>query len=215
MAARTVAYLALQEQAVERGLVAGLLWPHVTDNRAAANLRTTLWRIPHAGEHGLIVVDGPMLSISPAVSVDHRRAVALAREILGRGCDAAETLDEDSIRMMLRLLTSELLTNWYDEWLHVYQERWRQLRLHALDSMALALVDCGRYALAIDAATASVDAEPLRESGYRCLMHAHLAQGNISEVIRTHRTYRELLHRELGVRPSPKMVQLLDSAIGA
>src|SRR5690349_21319222 len=44
-AQRLIALLALQERNLSRTFTAGLLWPDFTDPRAAANLRSTLWRV--------------------------------------------------------------------------------------------------------------------------------------------------------------------------
>lgn len=213
-ASKLVALLAIQDAWVDRSWAAAILWPHLSDARAAANLRTTVWRISNADMDAPIEASGASLRLARAVEIDLKEATEAARNVLQRDRDAVATLDDCQVRDLLTPLTSELLVNWYDEWLLVHQERWRQLRLHALDAVSDVLTELGRWALAVDAATASVDAEPLRESGYRCLMNAHLAQGNLSEVIRTHRQYRDLLHRELGVRPSHHMVELLDAAIG-
>lgn len=211
--AKALVYVALQDQAVDRSVAAGVLWPHVRDARAAANLRTTLWRITQATQSSILDVHGSSLRIDPTVAVDLHRAVGEARRIVGGVRDVREMRDE-VVQATISLLTTDLLTNWYDDWLMVHKERWRQLRLHALDAIGAQLTQCGRCALAVDAATASVDAEPLRESGYRCLMQAHLAQGNVSEAVRTHRRYSELLDKELGIRPSHHMTELLTEAIG-
>lgn len=212
-AAKALVFVALQDQAVDRSVAAGVLWPYVRDARAAANLRTTLWRITQATESSILDVHGASLRIDPTVVVDLHQAVGEARRIVGGVRDVREMRDE-VVQRTISLLMTDLLTNWYDDWLMVHKERWRQLRLHALDAMGVQLTQCGRCALAVDAATASVDAEPLRESGYRCLMQAHLAQGNVSEAVRTHRRYTELLDKELGIRPSHHMTELLSEAIG-
>ncbi|MCP4962123.1 MAG: SARP family transcriptional regulator [Actinomycetia bacterium] len=182
----------------------------MSDTRASANLRTTLWRVSGAAP-SLLDIDGHTLGLFSSTRVDFREAVALARRILERQCDVATISNREITLHVVPQLTTELTPNWYDEWLLVHQERWRQLRLHALDALAERLIEDGRCALAIDAATAAVDSEPLRESGYRCLIQAHLAQGNISEAIRTYRAYCELLMLELGVLPSPMMNDLLAS----
>jgi DNA-binding SARP family transcriptional activator len=228
--AKLVAYLALQPTPVERTVVAGTLWPHVRDSRAAANLRTARWRVAQL-DTDLIVHSGSRLGLHPLVDIDYPRYERLARQVLTRepladlvtefgpedGGSATTAGAEDlrpGIQRIIESLTGELLTHWYDNWLGLHQERWRQLRLHSLDSLAVQLTDAGLPAAAIDAATASVAAEPLRESGYRALMMAHLAEGNVSEVVRTHEQYCTLLERELGIAPSLQMYELLSQTTG-
>jgi len=48
---RLLAFLALQERPVSRVHVAGVLWPELPDERAAANLRSALWRLRRSGAH--------------------------------------------------------------------------------------------------------------------------------------------------------------------
>jgi DNA-binding SARP family transcriptional activator len=89
------------------------------------------------------------------------------------------------------------------------RERLRQLRLHALDALAESLIRQGKPALALEAAWASVRAEPLRESAHRAVVSAHLGEGNVSEAVRHYRAFRRLLHEELGVEPSPRFARML------
>jgi DNA-binding SARP family transcriptional activator len=55
-----------------------------------------------------------------------------------------------------------------------------------------------------------VAGEPLRESAHRCLIEAHLAQGNVAEAIRRYHAYRDLMLAELRLGPSPQMEKLLE-----
>jgi DNA-binding SARP family transcriptional activator len=44
---------------------------------------------------------------------------------------------------------------------------------------------------------------PFRESGYRLLMEAQAARGNVAEALHVYERLRVLLREELGVAPSP------------
>lgn len=228
--AKLIAFLVLQRTAVERTIAASALWPDVSDSRAAANLRTLVWRIGTV-DHELVSSPGSRLALEPTAQIDllaherlahrvlHREPLERLATRLGRRADdrpEARTLEEigTGVQRIIRCLTGDLLVHWFDDWLSHHQERWRQLRLHALDSLSVQLTEAGHHAAAIDAATATVAAEPLRESGYRSLIMAHLAEGNVSEAVRTHERYRELLEEELGVSPSLKMYELLSRATG-
>lgn len=226
--AKLIAFLALQGKPIERSVVAGSLWPVVSDARAASNLRTVMWRVGNVDD-GLIDTSGTRLQLDPATEIDLRDHQRLAHRVLNR-----EPLDSIAsrlgrrerascgpltleafnvgVRRMIHCLNEELLVHWFDDWLGLHQERWRQLRLHALDSLSMQLTDAGHHAAAIDAATAAVAAEPLRESGYRALITAHVAEGNVSEAVRTHERYRTLLEDELGIAPSFQMYELVGRA---
>jgi len=210
--------LALNPEPMERAAVAGKLWPDVTELRAGANLRTGLWRINQLCKR-LISADGSRLRLCDQVAIDLVDLQRLAHRVLGRedvGNLVSTGGDERvDVQRLIRSFTHELLAGWYEDWLDVHQERWRQLRLHALDTLAMLFTELGLFAAAIDAATSAVAAEPLRESGYRALMSAHLAEGNIAEAVRTHEQYRRVLERELGVSPSLQMYELMSRATGA
>ncbi len=215
--AKLLAYVALCREPVERTIVSSTLWPCVRDARANANLRTALWRVTQS-HPDLLVVDRSKLGLGPEVDVDYRARGELARRVLkGEVLPEIIATSDDArgdIQLLVESLTGELLNHWYEDWLSSHQERWRQLRLHALDALSLQLSEAKFHAAAVDAATAAVAAEPLRESGYRALIVAHLAEGNVGEAVRTHERYRTLLERELRISPSLQMYELLTKATG-
>jgi DNA-binding SARP family transcriptional activator len=110
---------------------------------------------------------------------------------------------------MVSDLSGELLPDWYDEWVLIEAEDWRQLRLHALEALAGRLTARGHYGDAAAAALAAVRAEPLRESPRAALIRVHIAEGNPSEALREFTRYRELLMIELGVEPTERLRALV------
>jgi SARP family transcriptional regulator, regulator of embCAB operon len=111
-------------------------------------------------------------------------------------------------------LSEELLPDWYDEWVLLEAEDWRQLRLHALEALAERLTARQQYGDAAAAAIAAVRAEPLRESPRAALIRVHIAEGNPSEALREFARYGELLKLELGVEPTERLRALV-SDLGA
>lgn len=185
------------------------LWPEVTEEHARGSLRTTLWKLPR-GDTPLIGACGDSLLVAPALRVDVH---TLTRTALGvvQGCGPPL-----HARPPLGLLVGEdLLPGWDEDWILMERERLRQLRLHALDALAEALVRQGRPALAMEAAWAGVRAEPLRESAHRAVVAAHLAEGNVSEAVRHYDAFRRLLNEELGVEPSPRFARMLPERLPA
>ncbi|WP_190989182.1 AfsR/SARP family transcriptional regulator [Pseudarthrobacter sulfonivorans] len=90
-------------------------------------------------------------------------------------------------------LSWDLLPSWYDDWLLIDRERQRQIRLHALERMSAWYVSAERFDSAIEAALQAIAGDPLRESAHRCLIRAHLAEGNVSEARRQVHSYAALL----------------------
>jgi DNA-binding SARP family transcriptional activator len=197
---------ALKGRPAGRLHVAGALWPDYSTERSLADLRTTLWRVNQSGEP-VITATPSLLMLNADVEVDVHNLAAFARR-LSTPEAGQETVDLDSVR--LADLMGELLPDWYDDWLQDERERLRQIRLHALESLARALSKSGRHAEAIQAALAAIQLEPLRETAHHTLIEVHLAEGNWSEARRQFQRCRRLLTEELGVEPSDAIRRLLD-----
>jgi DNA-binding SARP family transcriptional activator len=95
------------------------------------------------------------------------------------------------------------------DWVHFERESLTQLRLHALERLSAQRLTHGRYADALALALAAVATEPLRDSAHRLVVQCHLREGNAVHALRHFDGYRDLLHRELRVPPSPQMQQLI------
>lgn len=200
-AQRLAAFLAVERRPVLRGKVAGTLWPYSSEERSSANLRTALWHLNKS--HPGVVEASSALRLAPKVQVDLRDATLLAQRVLDHGGDPGD--DEANIEA----LSSDLLPDWYDDWILFERERFRQIRLHALEALSERLAMAGRFAGAVQAALAAVAVEPLREGSQRALIRAHLAEGNVIEAIRQYRFYRRMLRDEIGTEPSRLMQELV------
>ena len=200
---RVIAFLVVHRRRLARAFVAGSLWMELDDRRAAAALRTALWRL---GPQGAWIVrcEGQELSLDPHVVVDV--------DVVGRAArDVLEHPDRPVPASVLELLRTggELLVDWYEDWVVFERERVRQLRLHALEELCGRLSAAGRHALAADVGLAAVASEPLRESAHRMLIGAYLREGNAVEALRQYELCRGLLRRELGLAPSAALEQLV------
>jgi DNA-binding SARP family transcriptional activator len=198
-AQRLVAFVALHERPVQREYAAAMLWLDTPDARAAANLRSMLWRIQKR-VRGLIDARGQRLRLEPDVRIDLRIAEELARyELAGTG--AGET---DAAAFAV-----DLLPGWYEDWVLLERERFRQLRLRALEALSERQLRAGRLGDALEAGLLSLAGEPLRESAHRALVRVHLADGNAVEALRQYNLCAHLLREQLGVEPSPQMRELV------
>jgi DNA-binding SARP family transcriptional activator len=83
------------------------------------------------------------------------------------------------------------------EWARERREHVEELRLRALEQV-------GGEA----AARELVARAPYRESGYRLLMEALAAAGNVAEALRVYERLRCLLRDELGIAPAPEIMAL-------
>lgn len=200
-AQRVVAFVALQDHAVPRGYVACKLWLESPEDHATSSLRSALWRLRQSG-CDVIESAGRKLELAPHVAVDAHEAADWSRRMLdGR--------TEDSLHAPDGFVLGELLPDWYEDWVLLEREHFRQLRLQALERLAIELTAGGQYGRAVETALAAVASEPLRESAHRALISVHLAQGNRGEAIRQYCIYKRLMRDELDLEPSRQMDDLI------
>lgn len=203
-AQRLVALVALRGP-LPRVYAAGLLWPAGSEQHALGSLRTALWRL-----HGLpcpvVEQRGPMLALAGGVSTDVARVTGLAHALLDKPTEM------ELLPSTCRIEAQELLLGWYDDWVALDRERFRQLHLHLLENLAKELLVRSRHAEALDSAISAVRVEPLRESAHRLIMLVHLAEGNLGEAERQLRSCSRLFADELGVAPSSALQQIVTGA---
>src|SRR5262245_24919411 len=165
---RLLAYLALTERPVSRTKLAGTLWYDAPEKKAANNLRTTLWRLGRICGW-LVLADPDRLALSSEVKVDATELTDLAQRIIHGGDP-----DPHDLRNVPALVArAELLPDWEDGWVVGDRERFRVLRLEALERAAEALIERRCLGEALVAALAAVRSEPLRESCRRLVVRAH------------------------------------------
>lgn len=205
-AQRLVAFLALQPRPRPRSFVAASLWLDATDERAAASLRSALWRLRGTG-HPILESSGSTLGLRPGVRVDVAEFVALADAIV-YGVERVLGVGRVSHLAVLRG-SGELLPGWYEDWVSLERERLRQLRQHALERLCVELTHEGHPGLAVQAGLAAISEDPYRESAHRALILAHLADGNQAQALRHYSAFEAHLRRDLGLEPSERLREVL------
>jgi DNA-binding SARP family transcriptional activator len=203
-ARRVVAYLAVHHRPQHPAALAADLWPGVAPASARGMLDEAVGALVDAGLLGgegtddtdVTVTDtdaAPALALDPSVSVDLDEAMALVRTLTdtpGRGTAA--------LLARAALLRADLLPGWSAPWLAVERERFRQIRLNALEELSAALSVVGQHAEAVELAEEAVRTAPSRESARRALIEAHLVQGEIAEAVAQYDEYQELLRSSVG-----------------
>lgn len=185
-ARRLVAYLAVHPRPQERAALAADLWPGAAAEAASRLLSDAIAAVDVPG---LLTEDGPALSLAADVEVDLADALGLVRGLPEIPVD--DTPD-------ISLLAADILPGWTASWIAVERERFRQLRLHAVEERSLRLSSAGMHDEAVALAESAVHAAPSRESARRALIEAHLAKGNIAAAVAQYDDYRELLRSSVG-----------------
>ena len=206
-AQRLVAFVCLNDSP-SRSYAAGTLWSEVTEQRAHASMRSAVWRVARAAP-GLLVTQDDRLCNGPGVTMD----VQDLRDIFVRFLDNPG--DDFDYSQWSDALTGDLLPGWYDDWVLVERERLRQMRIHALESIARRLGNQHRYAEGIEVGMAAVAVAPLRESAHREVIRIHLAEGNVAEALRQFEVCAQLLRSDLGLEPSDQMLDLMQPVLDA
>ena len=195
---RLLAFLAVAGPEASRGVVAGRLWADIPETQARANLRRAIWQSPG----GWVVADGDELRLDAEVDLTRLHEVACAA-IEG----APLTMDE------IDLLSRDLLPGWHEEWAIPAQEAFHLLRVQALEAACVTMTQQRMHALATQAGTAALAADPLRESAAYALILAHLQEGNRHAAAMRFRAFARTLEEELGVAPDPRLARAVNSAV--
>lgn len=172
-----LALLALRND-LNRTAVSARLWPDLDEAQARGCLRSTLWRLPRPDGLPLVSTSGDRLGLTTLVQVD----------IIRLRTQVDQWLPGEAPPVTIDAFSWDLLPTWDDDWLVIDRERQHQIRLHALERMSAWYVGVERFDNAIEAALQAIAGDPLRESAHRCLIRAHLAEGNMSEA------HRQVLH---------------------
>ena len=201
---RGLALIGLRRGAT-RAMLAGLLWPEVSEERALSSLRTALWRLRRDPFCPVVTV-GDTVRLHPVVDLDVDELTRIAARVNQGG-------DPRPAGAVLAAGRHDLLPGWYDDWVLVERERLRRLRLHLLDELARAHLRAGEHGEALQAALEAMAADPLRETPHRLVVETHLAEGNAYEALHAFSGYRDLLLRELQLEPSAAMCALISDVL--
>lgn len=210
-----VAYLLLHRgESFLRRHLAFQLWPDSSEAQAHTNLRNLLFQLrriyPEADAMlsrtnlsvGWCAEDPALYSLDVADFVGLLAAAELARE---QGDSVQEI---GALQRAVALYADDLLTGWYEEWVIVEREHYRQRYLAALARLVALLREGRRYEETIQYAQLLVEREPLYEPGYVELMQLHALCGNRVAAIQVYRRLAHLLEEELGVEPGPPAQEL-------
>ena len=102
-------------------------------------------------------------------------------------------------------------------WIEEIRRELTELHLRSLECYAAAGLGLGSTELAgaVRAGRQLTRLAPLRESGYRYLMQALAAQGNVAEALGVYGLLRECLRDQLGISPSPASRELYERLLAA
>ena len=212
------AYLAAnRSRRSSRAELVAALWPEGAPDAAEASLAALLSKLRRAlgpevleGKAGLRLAlpDEAWIDVEAAGKAVHTAESAAALERWEQGWAPART----ALYVANRGFLPGYEAPWIDE-----RRRWLDdVRLRALECVgSIGLGMAGTELAAAERAGRSlVEAAPYRESGYRLLMEALAARGNVAEALRVYDRLRVLLREELGVAPGRAAQELHRRLLG-
>jgi DNA-binding SARP family transcriptional activator len=194
---------------LHREQVMDVLWPELSPDAAAANLRKALHYARRlageVGAQGLIESAGGLLCLpSEELWIDVEAFRALAAR-------ARQTRDPEEYRKAVELYREGLLPDdRYEEWAIGPRDELQLEFVAILDELAALLEGLGDIAGAVEAVSRLIAFEPLEEGAYVRLMRLYALAGRRGEALREYERLRALLRSELGVEPSGEAQRLFE-----
>jgi DNA-binding SARP family transcriptional activator len=213
------AYVALNRaRSVPRDELIDALWPGPPPGQASASLSILLSKVRAAiapaelegrTELGLLLPEHSHVDVEHALESVHSAESAVALADWRR----AWALSLAALLVTERRLLADCEAPWLDEW----RRRLDDVLVRSLECRAAACLGIGGAELvaAERAARRLVELSPYRESGYRLLMEAHVARGNVAEAVRVYDDVRRLFRDELGIAPGASVQEVHKRLLGA
>ena len=205
-----LAYLSLApDYAVPRARLVNLLWSERGEEQARSSLRQALAAL----KKGLREAEQmPFESGRETVALLGAHVAVDAFEF-ERLAESDDTADLEAAAALYRgdLLDGfEIAEMPFQEWLDLERTRFREMALTVLHALTARYEALGDFERAIEAARRAIGFDPLRESAHRTLMRLFVASGQGELALRQYESCRDLLQRELAVRPDVETERLYD-----
>lgn len=211
------AYLVLhRDRELARDLLAGTFWPDLPDNQARRRLSQSLWQIQTLlAESG--VTESYIVATSSSVRFDPRSDFWLDVEEFEAATALLKEGRDDDLRDVTRLedaaelYRGDLLAGFYDDWLLVDQQRYRERYFSLLAFLANLHKSRGDFDRAVVFARRLALHDPLREEAHREVMRLCFLAGRANEALLQYEVCYSALQDELGVEPQPATTELFES----
>ncbi|MEM7097943.1 MAG: BTAD domain-containing putative transcriptional regulator [Pseudomonadota bacterium] len=193
------------DQAQSRDRLAGLLWADRSTANAKASLRQSLASLRKILPEGGLVSEGEYLSLD-------RDLVSCDVDGFRQWRNAVEL---PTLKQALSLYRGDLLDGFnarsaaFEEWLLLERETFRRDALAGFARLVESQRESHDLSAAIETAGRLLVLDPLQEEVHRALIQMYAEQGQLGSVQRQFKLCRDVLHKELGVPPSPETLALV------
>ena len=215
------AYLAMHRgRPIQRDLLAGSFWPDLPEGRAKRRLSHTVWQIQDvvsqgSASHLAVTPDTLAFDTSLPYWLDTEEFDHCFEASTGSGPEAGPlaTLDSAALRSCVELYRGDFLAGYFDDWLVVEQDHYRQRFLVALDRLVVISKANGAYEDALAYARRLTNHDPLSEVAHQEVMRLYLLLGRSTKAVQQFERCRAVLSDELGTEPSTQTVDLYQRII--
>lgn len=209
------AYLvANRDRPLQRDYVAGTFWPDLPEARARRRLSHTLWQIQDVVNTDSVsyldvTTDTLAFDAASPVWVD----VEEFDRVMASGGDGTDRLrgdaaDASRLRTAVELYRGDFLAGYFDDWVLVEQDLYRQKYLTALRRLVDATKAEGAYDEALSLARRLTHHDPLSEEAHQEVMRLSFLLGRTNDAIEQFERCRSVLEEELGAEPSAPTVEI-------
>ncbi|MGA7227546.1 MAG: BTAD domain-containing putative transcriptional regulator, partial [Acidimicrobiia bacterium] len=215
------AYLVMnRDRPLQRDLLAGSFWPDLPEGRARRRLSHTLWQIQDvisegAMSHLAVTTDTLAFDTSLPFWLDVEefdRGFALS-EMQRRDATPGATRDAAGLRSCVELYRGDFMAGFFDDWVVVDQDHYRQRYLVALSRLVDVTKANGAYEEALGYARRLTHHDSLSEEFHQEVMRLCFLLGRTGEAVQQFERCRSVLAEELGSEPSPATVDLYKKVV--
>lgn len=196
-----LAYLAIAPGGPHpRERLAGLLWSLSGEPQARDSLKQALLRLRRCFGSANGALD------RAAVDVDVAAFLQLGQEMTAEALARATALYRGDLLDGLATIDPA-----FEDWLSIERRRFRQIHERLLGNLLSKALAAGDHEGAATAAQRLLLADPYNEAACRALMLAHAHEGQTTLALKVFEEFEERLRDELGARPEPKTMAVLES----
>ena len=209
------AYLVMHsDRPQQRDYLAGRFWPHLPESRARRRLSHTLWQIQdvvNVGSTSYLDATTDTLAFDRSVPFWLDVAEFDAR-FEGRPENDPQQHGHEAtaLRRCVDLYRGDFLAGYFDDWVLVEQDHYRQRYLTALRRLVDTTKSDGSYEEALAFARRLTHHDPLSEEAHQEVMRLSFLLGRVSEALDQYERCKSVLEEELGAGPSGPTVELYE-----
>ncbi|HEY8477679.1 MAG TPA: BTAD domain-containing putative transcriptional regulator [Chloroflexota bacterium] len=184
------------------------LWPDSDPGRAQTNLHTSAYRVRRAIHPSAVLFERGRYLINPDLPCWHDAAAfdALLEEARRLPRGSAERID--LLRRAVDLYRGPYLPGWYADWCEERRRYYEERCLSSLVEVAGYHRARGEHAESLAFYQRVLDIDPLHDEVHERVIEAYLTLGDGISALHHYQRYVDLLRRELGVEPGPRLAAL-------